>query len=60
MAESEIRKYGSLTILTFNILPLSSPVIALAAGMLKYRFKDVLVFSMVGLMIKYMLLTLLF
>lgn len=59
-AEAEIRKYGNLTLIFFNLFPLSSPVIALAAGMIKYRLKDVLVFSIIGLMIKYLLLTLLF
>ncbi|HZL10044.1 MAG TPA: VTT domain-containing protein [Prolixibacteraceae bacterium] len=60
MAESEIRKYGNLTLLVFNLLPLSSPAIALAAGMLKYRIKDALLYSLAGLTLKYLLLTLIF
>ena len=59
-AEAEIRKYGRLTLLAFNILPLSSPIIALAAGMLKYRIKDALLYSCIGLLIKYILLLVLF
>ncbi len=59
-AEAEIRKYGNLTLLVFNLLPLSSPVIALAAGMLKYRIKDALMYTSIGLLIKYLLLLLLF
>lgn len=59
-AENEIRKYGRLTLLVFNLLPLSSPVIALAAGMLKYRVKDALFFCTLGLVVKYILLTLIF
>jgi membrane protein YqaA with SNARE-associated domain len=59
-AEAEIRKYGRVTLLVFNVLPLSSPVIALAAGMLKYRVKDALFYSCIGLLIKYLLLSLFF
>src|SRR5665811_1724752 len=35
-AEAEILKYGNLSLFFFNLLPVSSPVISLAAGMLKY------------------------
>jgi len=59
-SEKHILKYGNLTILLFNLLPLSSPLIAVAAGMLKYRFNDFIFFSTVGLVLKYLILTLLF
>lgn len=59
-AEDEIRKYGNLTLFFSNLLPLSSPVISLAAGMLKYRVKDALFFSFAGMVCRYLLLTLLF
>lgn len=59
-AEEEIRKYGNITIFVFNFLPLSSPVISLAAGMLKIRVKEALLFSALGLALKYVLLTLIF
>jgi len=59
-AEAEIRKYGNLTLFLFNFLPFSSPVISLAAGMLKYRVKDALFFSLAGLVCRYLLLTLIF
>jgi len=59
-AEDEIRKYGRLTLFFSNLLPLSSPVISLAAGMLKYRVKDALFYSFVGMVCRYLLLTLLF
>lgn len=59
-AESEIRKYGNLTLFFFNLLPLSSPVISLAAGMLKYRIKEALLYCVSGLVLKYLLLTLIF
>lgn len=53
-----IEKYGSWTIFFFNLLPLSSPVISLAAGMLKYPLKKVLIYSIAGLLIKYGLIAL--
>lgn len=59
-AEDEIRKYGNWAILVSNVLPLSSPVISLAAGMLKYRVKDVVMYSFVGIVMRYLLLTLIF
>lgn len=52
-AERIIRKYGNLTIFTFNLFPLSSPIISLTAGMIKYPFKKVLFYSISGLMLKY-------
>lgn len=59
-AEDEIRKYGNLALFFSNLLPLSSPIISLAAGMLKYRVKDALLYSTVGMICRYLLLTLLF
>ena len=59
-AEDEIRKYGNWTLFLSNLLPLSSPVISLAAGMLKYRVKDALIYSFVGMVCRYLLLTLFF
>ena len=48
-----IQKYGSATIFIFNLFPLSSPIISLASGMIKYPFKKVVFFSTAGLLIKY-------
>ncbi len=59
-AEDEIRKYGNLTLFFSNLLPLSSPVISLAAGMLKYRVKDAFFYSLVGMICRYLLLTMIF
>lgn len=59
-AEKYIRKYGNLTIFVFNLLPLSSPVIALAAGILRFSFKNLMIYSMTGLFLKYLILTLIF
>ena len=59
-AEAEIRKYGNIAIFVFNLLPLSSPVILLAAGMLKHPLEKAFLYSFAGLFLKYILLTLVF
>jgi len=59
-AEDKIRKYGNITILVFNLTPLSSPVISLAAGMLKHPKKDAIIYTLAGLILKYLALTLIF
>ena len=59
-AEDEIRKYGNWALFFSNLLPLSSPIISLATGMLKYRVKDALFYSFVGMVCRYLVLTLLF
>lgn len=59
-AESQIKRYGLLTIFVFNLFPLSSPVIALAAGMLKIDFKRFVLVSSLGLFLKYLILVLCF
>lgn len=58
-AEKYILKYGNITLFIFNVLPLSSPILVLAAGMLKYPIKDVLIYSILGLGVKYIVLALL-
>jgi len=59
-AEAEIRKYGNIAIFVFNALPLSSPVISLAAGMLRHRKRDAVIFTVSGLFIKYLLISVIF
>ena len=59
-AEDRLRKYGNIAIFVFNALPLSSPVISLAAGILRHRRRDAIIFTVAGLMFKYLLLTLIF
>ena len=59
-AEEEIRKYGNWTLLFSNLLPLSSPVVSLAAGMLKHRVKEALFYSLIGIVLRYLALTLIF
>ncbi|WP_319481729.1 VTT domain-containing protein [uncultured Draconibacterium sp.] len=55
-AERKIQQFGMLTIFVFNLFPLSSPVIALAAGMLRYDFRRFLVVSILGLLLKYVVI----
>lgn len=59
-AEDEIRKYGNWALLVTNILPLSSPVISLAAGMLKCRIREAVIYSFAGIVLRYVLLTIIF
>jgi membrane protein DedA with SNARE-associated domain len=59
-AESRIRKYGNIVIFIFNVTPLSSPVISLAAGMIRHRAKDAFIFTLSGLILKYFILTMIF
>lgn len=59
-AETEIRRYGNIAIFVFNLLPLSSPVILLAAGMLKHRLREAFFYSILGLFLKYLILTAIF
>ncbi len=59
-AEDRLRKYGNIAIFVFNALPLSSPVISLAAGMLRHKVRDAVIFTVAGLVFKYLLLTLIF
>ncbi len=55
-AENSIRRYGVWAILVFNMLPLSSPIIVLFAGMLQMRWWRVMGYSLAGLAIKYAVL----
>ena len=59
-AEGYIQKYGLFTIFIFNLFPLSSPVIALVAGMIKFNCRQFLLVSISGLLLKYFLLSLCF
>jgi len=55
-----IDSYGTITIFIFNLFPLSSPIVALVAGMTRHSFRDVLLYSSIGLLLKYIVLALLF
>ncbi len=55
-----IETYGGWTIFVFCLLPLSSPIVILVAGMIRYSLFRVFVFSTVGLALKYGVLNLMF
>jgi membrane protein DedA with SNARE-associated domain len=59
-AEAKIRKYGYITIFFFNLFPLSSPIMALVAGMLRFNFSRVMLYSVSGLIIKYLFMSFVF
>lgn len=59
-AEEEIQKYGNIAIFLFNLLPLSSPLMLCAAGMLRYPLRQALIYSALGLTIKYLFITIFF
>jgi membrane protein YqaA with SNARE-associated domain len=48
-----IHKYGGWAILVFNLFPLSSPILILAAGMVRFSLKRVICYSLIGLVLKY-------
>jgi membrane protein DedA with SNARE-associated domain len=52
-AKSFLQRYGKIIIFLFNTLPLSSPILSLAAGVLNYPFRNVFFISASGLVIKY-------
>lgn len=51
--QQRIEKYGNPIIFTFNVLPLSSPLLTLAAGLIRYDYKKLMIYSALGLVIKY-------
>jgi len=57
-AENKIKKYGNWVVFAFNVTPLSSPIIALAAGMVKHPLGQLLLYSISGLFLKYLILSL--
>lgn len=48
-----IEKYGGMTIFFFCLFPLSSPIVLLVAGMMRYPARWAILLSVVGLAIKY-------
>lgn len=53
-----IHNYGGLMIFMVSLSPLSSPIVLLVAGMIRYPFRRAMVYSLGGLSIKYMALAL--
>jgi membrane protein DedA with SNARE-associated domain len=58
--ERYIHRYGNHAVFLFNLFPLSSSILSLVAGMLKFRFRNFLAYSFLGLTIKYIFLIFLF
>ena len=58
--ETQINKWGGLTIFIFNLFPLSSPILAAVAGMIRFSFRKLIFYSFLGLTIKYVVIVLLF
>ncbi len=48
-----IDRYGGMTIFFFCLLPLSSPIVVLVAGIMRYPLRWVFLFSTLGLSLKY-------
>ena len=55
-AKKTVEKYGDWAILIFNLFPLSSPIIVLAAGMMKFSLRRVILYSFTGLVVKYIVI----
>jgi|SRR3989344_4458691 len=51
-----IDNYGLWALFFFNLLPISSPILTLIAGMMRVNLKKVLYYSIPGLLIKYLVL----
>ncbi len=55
-----IDRYGGMTIFFFCLFPLSSPIVVLVAGMIRYPLRWTTFFSVTGLSLKYIALAWLF
>jgi len=55
-----IKRYGDITIVLFCLLPLSSPILILVAGMIQYGILRIFLLSTIGLTAKYIALAYLF
>ncbi len=53
IARRFLNQYGNVSMLIFNVLPLSSPILIVVAASLRYRLYAVLLYSIPGLIIKY-------
>lgn len=58
--QKRIEKYGDIIIFLFNVLPLSSPLLTLSAGLIRYNFRRLIIYSATGLVIKYFVLAIIF
>ena len=58
--KGSIEKWGGWAILFFNLFPLSSSVLSLVAGMMRYSARRALLYSLAGLTLKYFTIVYLF
>lgn len=56
--EHLIHKWGGPSIFLFNLFPLSSPILLLVAGIIKFNMRKALTYSAAGLIIKYSVIAL--
>jgi membrane protein DedA with SNARE-associated domain len=54
--KKKLEKYGNYVIFAFNFLPLSSPLLTLAGGLIRYKYKKIMLYSFLGLATKYILI----
>ncbi len=54
--KKKIDKYGGWVIFLFNLVPASSPILLLTAGLVKYPFKKAIFLSAAGLILKYIII----
>ncbi len=59
-SKGRIEKFGDPAIFIFNLFPLSSPILILVAGMINYKYKKILLYSVPALTIKYLFLAVMF
>lgn len=59
-AERAMHRHGQWAILVFNLLPLSSPNLLLAAGIVRFSLVRAMAYSLLGLTVKYWALVYLF
>lgn len=59
-AEGFIERYGPWTILLFNLSPLSSPIVVAAAGAIRFGLYRTMLYSFMGLVVKYLAIVYLF
>lgn len=55
-----LHKYGYLAVLFLTLSPFSSPLIVLIAGLMRLKFRYVFIYTLIGLLVKYLALNLFF
>lgn len=55
-ARRYVNKYGSYAIFIFNLIPSPAPLITFALGIAKYNFKKLFILTLLGKLLKYLIL----